>query len=189
MAGVAGVKATLSGVAGGPGIRAQISQSDLPDDASFVYGAGTKDIKADGEVTMMFTDFEFPSWVLSAHTDYSADTRIDPTKVKGLQFQVVTSGKAKDYHFCISDLQWLDASMMPVTVAPLTSASGSPSGEAGGPSTMPSGSGSSEAGGAGGGGPVGPGPAEADAGTDTSTDTATDTETDMGMGGAGGAGP
>jgi hypothetical protein len=114
--GVAGVKFTLSGMAGGPKIRAQISQDGLADTAAFVHGGGTADIGTDGEKVLMFEDFTLPSWTTMANPDL-VGTVLDPTQIKALQIQVVTvPAGAKVYDFCLSGLTWITADMTPVDV-------------------------------------------------------------------------
>lgn len=187
--GVAGVKFTIAGAAGGPKIRAQLSQVGLPDDAAFVHGGGTADIGTDGEKVLMFDEFTLPSWTTMANPDLVGAT-LDASQIKALQIQVVTvqTGE-KPYNFCLNGLTWLDANEMPVMV---TAPEPVGAGGAGGMSGM--GGGDTGAGGGGGAGPAPTGMGGADTGmggADTGMGGA-DTGmggADTGMGGGGGAPP
>ncbi len=116
-AGIAGVKFTVTGVAGGAPIRVQMGMVDDPaittssanyEENGFVWGGGaSNDLDADGEVSIMLTEFEFPEWTTF---EGGADTPIDLTRLHSLQFQVVTAPEeAFNYNFCVSNFQWVDA--------------------------------------------------------------------------------
>jgi hypothetical protein len=155
--GIAGVKLTFTGVAGGPKLRAQISIDGLPDDGAYVHGKGTKDIGTDGEAILLFADFGFPAC------------------------QVTTApAAAKPFDFTITGATWIDANMMPVTVTPIP-APMTGEGGAGGMGGMGGMGGTGGMGGAGGmggsGGSGGSGAAGAGEDAGAPTETGSDTET------------
>ncbi len=186
-AGVAGVQFTITGLtATSPALRVQIAQADLPEDAAFVHGSGTSDLKADGDpAVFMFADFGLPDWVTGATGSHPelADAVLDLTNLKGMQIQVTTQpNMPKEFDFCISNLAWVDAAGTPVALTPL--AAGEPAAGAGGSDGMGAGGSDTGAGGS----DTGAGGSDTGAGGQEGGAGGSDTGAGGQEGGAGGAG-
>jgi hypothetical protein len=112
-AGVTGVRFTVENPPVAGGVRAIISVvSDI--EHGFVYQGDTAIIAA-GEISGQFAgDFVQPSWGIQTLV-------WDPTQVHALQFQGVThSDYTQPYEFCISNIQFIDATGTVVDVPPRT---------------------------------------------------------------------
>ncbi len=114
---IAGVQFDISQWAERP-VRVQMSQVNDPaitDDAmnfqnnGFVYGGSSpKSTKADKTLTIMFEDFELPSW---SEIPDANQGPLDGAKLHSLQIQIANEPDDPEvaYKFCVSNVQWLDA--------------------------------------------------------------------------------
>jgi hypothetical protein len=136
--GIMGVKFTVTGWSGRP-VRVQLSQVDDPaiTDASANYeengfvwgGTSAMSIVADGDTTIMFTDFKLPEWtgVLDATGAKAMGQVVDAAMLHSLQFQIANNppDMPVTYGFCVSNLQWVDSAGTAIPVGvPMDSGGG-----------------------------------------------------------------
>lgn len=132
-ANVAGVKFTLAGPPA-TGIRLQLTMADDPataaynePDHAFVWqkdGTGPYgEVMADGTFTAMFADFVQPPWGCNSTTNTGTnpcgagvDMAMNLTLLDAIQFQVPTAETTETpYNFCLSGIEFVDASGATVT--------------------------------------------------------------------------
>lgn len=106
--GVVAVKFSITGTSSNVPVRAGITVVGLTD---YGYTDNPDGITTDAEYTINFADLVQPPWAEATVTD-----PFDPTNIHSLQFQVVTAQSVRPYHFCVSNITWLDANGMPVDI-------------------------------------------------------------------------
>jgi hypothetical protein len=114
--GIIGFRVNVGGVEGSSPIRLSLTQTDLPEDVTFVHAKGNKDVSEDGLLVFKFSDFAIPEW--TAHLELE-DVPLDASKLGSLLIEVPTSQEARPFFFELGEFEWLNQAMEPVPVPTL----------------------------------------------------------------------